>query len=323
MRFDRSRNQHPELAAQIERLLPHVRERLHLAIEDEHLISVMDLPLRQLRPEIRGEILEEKLTKTLEEVRFRWGRHSTTRGNYAYASKRHGALRITWNPLVLHRWNRDYPDHVVEALLVDMILHEVSHLLDWIFCLGWGHQRGWKAWAGAAHFVPFGRQRETNRIAKSAVLHTRGKERIMKSGVMKGPKGGWIWKCAEDGVESQQVFSSRTKARESYKIHRQEICDGERDPKPKKAAKGQTPSKPKKVTKGTVETLWRLGTIVNPRTQRETTLKLRKDGLLIPSDIERTGLKRVDEWYEVRATSRTEALALIAQGKAEKMKHKK
>lgn len=313
MIWERGAEAHPALKAMIDAFLPEVEERLIHALEDRDLrhtftekYDFFDL-----------EALEEELVRFLPKIRFRFGRHRKRFGRYAYASRKTGPL-IVWNPNVLQRWTEWHSSEEIAALLTDMILHEVAHLLDWRFCGGWGHQTGWKAWARAAGFVPFGSTSERKRIARSAVLYSRAKETIMRSGVSKQKDGSWVWHDSKTG-ETSRPFPSRTKARESYKIHREAVT-GEA---PKKVAKGKRPEKPGKVTKGGTETLWRLGTLTNPKTGRETTLKLRKDGLLIPGDIERTGLKRVEVWYEVRATSRTEALQLIAQGKAQKMTAKK
>lgn len=62
--------------------------------------------------------------------------------------------------------------------------------------------------------------------------------------------------------------------------------------------------------------LWRLAWLINPRTGRNIVLfHLGADGSIIPRDRKRTGLKFVDEWFEVRAPTLVEARKLVESGK--------
>jgi hypothetical protein len=68
---------------------------------------------------------------------------------------------------------------------------------------------------------------------------------------------------------------------------------------------------------------WRIAVVENPKTGRPVVLEVRADGGLVPGDQKRTGIDHAKEWYEVRATSRTEARALIEAGEATLMRRNK
>lgn len=76
-------------------------------------------------------------------------------------------------------------------------------------------------------------------------------------------------------------------------------------------------------TQATTETLWRLGSVINPKTEQPVTLELRKDGGLVKGDRKRLGVEAATEWHEVRAASRTEAMALIEKGEGTHFQRKR
>jgi hypothetical protein len=90
--------------------------------------------------------------------------------------------------------------------------------------------------------------------------------------------------------------------------------------KSKPNAKPQPKAEPEKKAAGQ---FWRLATITSPTSGREITLELRKDGALVPSDAKRVGIERVEEWVEVRAVSRVEALKAIDAGEGKRWRHSK
>jgi hypothetical protein len=71
--------------------------------------------------------------------------------------------------------------------------------------------------------------------------------------------------------------------------------------------------------------LWRLAELTNPRTGRDILIEVNKNGSLVPSDRERVGgkLQYAPEWTEVRATSRTEARQLVAEGEGTRYRRTK
>lgn len=71
--------------------------------------------------------------------------------------------------------------------------------------------------------------------------------------------------------------------------------------------------------------LWRIAELQNPRTGRDIIIEVNKDGSLVPSDRERVGgkLQYAPEWVEVRATSRTEARQLVAEGEGTRYRRTK
>lgn len=68
----------------------------------------------------------------------------------------------------------------------------------------------------------------------------------------------------------------------------------------------------------TNRTLWRLATVRSPKSGMLNTVEVTTDGSLHPGEAARIGVERVEEWKEIEASSRREALDRIVLGEGEK-----
>jgi len=134
-------------------------------VEASRAKAIQDLPrIRQLNllQEFMGTIVLYQ------------GKQGPSSRNYAWAYNS-SPPRIAFNP----HWIRDVEESVkgfitngenyAEGFILDMLLHELTHLVVWRFHRGRGHGREWKTWARVCGFSPFGSTKEQKRLRTSRI----------------------------------------------------------------------------------------------------------------------------------------------------------
>lgn len=164
------------------------------------------------------------------------------------------------------------------------------------------------------------------------------------SGVQQSATGKWIWVCGHCGQTSTEL-DSRDKARESYRIHRREICGNpaaaaedpqsqedviitpepaatpEPTPEPEqpKAKKGKKAAEPKPTPapKDGLKT-FRIAFLKNTKTGRECALTVQQDGK--PQGARYQAQFPVAEsWTEIRSESFKTACEAVRAGQGTKV----
>ena len=110
----------------------------------------------------------------VKKLRFGWKTQTRTSNNHATAYSRPnagGVYRIKFNPLSLDDWLREYSPELLELRMIDIMMHEIAHILVRKFMGGKGHGAEWKLWAHLAGFVPFGSQSNHKRNRHAVALH--------------------------------------------------------------------------------------------------------------------------------------------------------
>jgi len=118
----------------------------------------------------------------LKDIRFGWKTQTRTTQNHATAHCRRKRVRgggvdpifmIRFNPLSLNEWMENYSPELLELRMIDIIMHEIAHVLVHHFSGGWakGHGQEWKLWAHLAGFVPFSGTSNHKRNIQAVALH--------------------------------------------------------------------------------------------------------------------------------------------------------
>jgi predicted SprT family Zn-dependent metalloprotease len=130
---------------------------------------------------------DEILEFILQNIRFGWKTQTRTTQNHATAycrrkkirgehgsdPSRPGIFMIRFNPLSLNEWLENYSPELLELRMIDIIMHEIAHILVHHFSGGWarGHGPEWKLWANLAGFVPFSGTSNHKRNVQAVALH--------------------------------------------------------------------------------------------------------------------------------------------------------
>lgn len=152
--------------------------RLINAATEPSILSLMEaaesLQIKESPDQIRDFILKD--------IRFGWKTQTRTTQNHATAHCRRKRVRgggvdpifmIRFNPLSLNEWLENYSPELLELRLIDIIMHEIAHILVHHFSGGWakGHGQEWKLWANLAGFVPFSGTSNHKRNIQAVALH--------------------------------------------------------------------------------------------------------------------------------------------------------
>src|SRR5690606_14813492 len=88
---------------------------------------------------------------------------------------------------------------------------------------------------------------------------------------------------------------------------------------PKKAAAKAT-KKTAATARGQAISIYRMVRVRSEKTGRDVLLRVTRAGTTVPTDVKRTGIKQVDSWTEIPASSRSEATAKFEAGEGKKVR---